>query len=148
MSPQTRFIAIVKRDCETCQLVGDVLAELSRHGDLTLYSQDDPSFPEQTGGALDDTALEQSWRYRIDTVPTLIRIVDGAEVSRAEGWVRGEWRELSGLAELGSSLPEFRPGCGSLSQYPGVPEQLALRYGDIQLTARIVEVAASTTSSA
>lgn len=27
---------------------------------LTLYSQNDITFPEETGGVLDDTALEQS----------------------------------------------------------------------------------------
>jgi hypothetical protein len=141
MTAHTRFIAIVKRDCETCQLIGQVLAELSQSTDLTLYSQDDTTFPGQTGGALDDTALEQSWRYRIESVPTLIKFVNGNEVERTEGWVREEWRTISGMDGLGESLPAFRPGCGSLSQYPGMPERLALRYGDIKLTARQVEVA-------
>ena len=56
------LVAVVKRDCETCQLVEPVLAELRNAGSLTLYSQDDPDFPESLGGARDDTALEQSWR--------------------------------------------------------------------------------------
>ena len=40
------FLAIVKRDCETCKLVEPVLAELSDAHGITLYSQDDPSYPE------------------------------------------------------------------------------------------------------
>ena len=53
--------------------VKPVLAALQDAASLTLYSQDDPAFPESLGGARDDTALETSWRHRIDTVPTLIR---------------------------------------------------------------------------
>ncbi len=41
------LVAVVKRDCPTCVLVAPVLEQLSA-GDqpLTVYSQDDPSFPE------------------------------------------------------------------------------------------------------
>ena len=60
------FLAIVKRDCETCKLVEPVLAELRVAYDLTLYSQDDPTFPELLGGAEDDRSLEESWRLRIE----------------------------------------------------------------------------------
>ncbi len=121
-------------------MVGDVLAEMAASVDLTIYSQDDTTFPEQTSGAQDDTALEQSWRYRIESVPTIIKIVNGREARRTDGWVRDEWRMLTGINTLGEVLPPHRPGCGSMSQYPGMPEQLALRYGDIKLAARRIEV--------
>jgi hypothetical protein len=40
------LVAVVKRDCPTCQLVAPVLGEIAaRGGPLTVYSQDDPGFP-------------------------------------------------------------------------------------------------------
>ena len=35
------YLVIVKRDCETCQMVAPVLADLQNVSTLTLYSQDD-----------------------------------------------------------------------------------------------------------
>ena len=44
--PDDGLIAVVKRDCPTCQLVVPVLEELrARTPALTIYSQDDPAFP-------------------------------------------------------------------------------------------------------
>ncbi|HLS86828.1 MAG TPA: hypothetical protein VK043_11070, partial [Burkholderiales bacterium] len=96
-----QLVAIVKRECETCQLVGPLLAELKSRAPLTLYSQDDPSFPEAAGGARDDRSLEQSWKHKVGIVPTLIRLEGGREVARAEGWVRAEWERVTGIAGLG-----------------------------------------------
>lgn len=42
--------------------------------------------------------------------------------------------------QLGSDLPASRPGCGSRTLDPGMPERLALRYGDLTLHAREIEV--------
>lgn len=134
------LIAIVKRDCETCKMVVPVLSELRDKYGLTVYSQDDPKFPEELGGARDDTALEESYRYGIEAVPTLIRRVDGTEVARAMGWNQAEWQQLSELQELGSDLPSSRPGCGSRTLDPGMPERLALRYGGLTLNAREIDV--------
>ena len=50
------FLVVVKRDCETCQMVGPVLASLKASLPLMLYSQDDPAFPEEAGGARDGRA--------------------------------------------------------------------------------------------
>jgi len=135
-----KLIAVVKRDCETCQLVAPVLASLQRTHALTIYSQDDPLFPEATGGARDDTALEESWRLGIEIVPTLIQFDDEGEVSRAAGWHREEWQTLSGAQDLGADLPASRPGCGSRTHDIGMPERLALRYGGLHLAARAIEV--------
>ena len=134
------FVAIVKRDCETCQMVGPVLAALKGRLALTLYSQDDTTFPEEAGGALDDTALEQSWRLKIDTVPTLIRFEAGREIARADGWHRDEWQQVSGVSDLGTTLPASRPGCGSKSVDPGMPERLALRFGALKIASRGITV--------
>jgi len=141
MADGTQLVAVVKRDCPTCALVVPALAALRRSGGLTVYCQDDPSFPEALGGAEDDTGLERSWRLGVETVPTLVRFEAGREMARTEGWDRADWERVAGIAGLAPELPAFRPGCGSKTVEPGMPERLALRFGDIALKARPIEVA-------
>jgi hypothetical protein len=136
-----KLVAVVKRECETCRLVEPVLAQIRARAPLSLYSQDDPAFPEKLGGAHDDTALERSWRLRIETVPTLIRFEGESEVARIAGWDRTEWERVAQQRELGPGLPAFQPGCGSKTQEPGMPERLALAHGDLKLHSRRIEVA-------
>src|SRR5688572_33448060 len=110
MDMQTHgLIVFVKRDCDTCEKVRPLLAELPH---ARIYVQDDPAW-FQGSDVRDDTSLEASWRHAIETVPTVIRLVEGKEAARAEGWVRDEWRAVSGVGGLGEGLPAFRPGCGS-----------------------------------
>lgn len=136
------LILVGKRDCATCVMLETVFGELAQ-GDtpLTVYSQDDPTFPSSVSDVIDDTSLEQSYRLHIETVPTLIRVEKGGEVGRIVGWNRPEWESFTGVNGLGESLPEFRPGCGSLSVQPGVVESLAVRFGDTKLRSRTVEIA-------
>jgi len=136
----TEFLVLLKRECETCQMVGPVLAGLKARAPLTLWSQDDPGFPAETGGALDDRSLAQSWKHKVEIVPTLIRLEGGKEVARTEGWNRADWARLTGFADIGKDLPPSRPGCGSLTMDPGMPERLALRFGDLKLASRPIEV--------
>ena len=136
------FLAVVKRDCETCKLVEPVLAELRDSHTVTLYSQDDPAFPELLGGANDDRSLEQSWRLRVEVVPTLVRLEDGQEVSRTEGWDRTEWARVTEIPGIGVGLPPFQPGCGSRTQDPGIPEKLALQFGNLTFASREIEIGA------
>ncbi|HAA93519.1 MAG: thiol reductase thioredoxin [Rhodospirillaceae bacterium] len=134
------LIAVVKRDCPTCELVAPVLKRLQDTGTpITIYSQDDPSFPEATGGAIDDTSLEQSFRHDIEFVPTLIRQDGGKESDRVFGWNREEWEKFTGIQGLGEGLPENQPGCGSKSLELGIPEQLQARYGDVPMKSRKIE---------
>ncbi len=135
------LVAFVKRECPTCEIVAPVLAELAQSRALTIYSQDDPRFPQQLSCIRDDRSLEQSWRHRIETVPTLLRVEDGVEVARAQGWQREEWEALSGLRGLGPDLPDWRPGCGSLAVDPVLAPELAVRFGASQLRARRIELA-------
>jgi thiol-disulfide isomerase/thioredoxin len=135
------LVAFVKRDCPTCELVAPVLADLAKRTGLTVYTQDDPSFPDGLD-AVDDTALEFSWHHRIEAVPTLLRVEDGVERGRLLGWQRREWRELTGVDDLGSDLPEWRPGCGSRSVDPDLAPELAVRFGGSRLRARRVELGA------
>ena len=141
-TPADGLIIVAKRDCPTCTMLEPVYAALAKdEAGLTIYSQDDPAFPKSVP-AVDDRDLEVSYRFEIETVPTLIRLKRGEEIGRAIGWNRGEWEALAGQDGLGDGLPENQPGCGSKSVDPGVPEILAVRFGDTQLEARQVEVGA------
>ncbi|MBC8391096.1 MAG: thioredoxin family protein, partial [Deltaproteobacteria bacterium] len=134
------LIVFCKRECATCIMVVPVMQELEK-GDQapTIYTQDDPAFPEGIPGVVDDTALERSYHLQIEAVPTLIRVENGEEVARAVGWDRAEWRALTGMEGLGESLPEFRPGCGAKNVEPGIAEALAVRFGGAHLAARRIE---------
>ena len=134
------IVAFVKRECPTCELVVPVLEELSKQLSLTVYTQDDPGFPQGIE-ARDDTSLELSWHHQIEAVPTLLRVEQGVEQERVLGWHRGEWEILTGVRGLGPGLPELRPGCGSLSVDPDRAPGLAARFGASQLRARRVELA-------
>ena len=136
------LVAIVKRDCPTCELVAPVLAELrtSFPGAVTVYSQDDPSFPEVVGGAIDDRELDVSFALELDTVPTLIRVAGGTEVARIVGWSRDQWTEFTGIEPLGADLPPYRPGCGSRTQDPAIAAARATRDGERRLRSRRVEL--------
>ena len=135
-----RFVVVAKRDCPTCDLVQPVLHEIVASGaGLTVYTQDDPAFPAGLD-PVDDRSLEQSWRLRIETVPTLIRFEDDAEAERTAGWDRAEWSRVTGLGPLGAGLPDFQPGCGSKSVDPGMPEILEVAFGEPALAARAIDV--------
>ena len=135
------LVAFVKRDCETCQLVDPLLATLASDEALTVYTQDDLTFPESLQ-AVDDLALEMSWHHNIETVPTLIRVgKTGIEAERIVGWSRDQWQAFTGNMELGITLPEFRPGCGSLSVDPSRSDELNARMGGSGLATRRIEFA-------
>jgi thiol-disulfide isomerase/thioredoxin len=135
------FVAIVKRECATCVMAMPVLRQIEQQGGrLEIHVQDDVSFAAGFAHACDDTALATSYRYEIDTVPTLIRLVDGREYRRTVGWQRAEWQAITGIAGLGEDLPAFRPGCGSLTMDPGMPARLKVKYGNTGLASRRIEV--------
>ena len=134
------LIAVVKQDCPTCVLIDPVLHSIETNGlPLTVYSQDQPDFPT-TRRVIDDRALEASYRWNIETVPTLIKVEDGQERARVVGWERDEWRTLTGIAALGADLPAYRPGCGSLAVQPGIAERLAVKYDGFKVQSRALEV--------
>lgn len=137
------IVAIVKRDCPTCVLVEPVLAQLQDAGvALTVYSQDDPTFPDQLGGAIDDSDLDVSWHLDLDTVPTVLRVEGGRETQRIVGWAREQWEDLTGIDGLGPGLPEWRPGCGSRTQDPLLVDELRVRYSGSILRSRRIDLAA------
>ena len=134
------LVAVVKRECATCELVAPLFADLAASGDLAVYTQDDPTFPASVA-AVHDADLAVSWHHDIETVPTLIRVVDGVEVERTVGWHRAEWQRISGVGDLGADLPEMRPGCGSMSVDPDLEHVLRARFNSDGLAARRVEFA-------
>jgi len=135
------LVAFVKRDCPTCALVAPVLVQLAAQTKLTVYTQDDPAFPPGLDPQ-DDTDLAHSWHHHIEAVPTLLRVEDGLEVGRVEGWQRDEWEQLCGVRGLGPELPDWRPGCGSLSVDPTRVPALRLRFEGDRIRSRRVELAA------
>jgi len=135
------LVAVVKRDCPTCVLVAPVLVDLAGRAGVVVLSQDDPAFPEGVA-VVDDTDLAFSWHHDLDTVPTLLRFADGAEVGRTAGWDRAAWEQFTGVDGLGTDLPDWRPGCGSLSVDLDRADELAVRFGGSVLRSRRVELAA------
>jgi hypothetical protein len=121
------LVVVVKADCPTCTLVRPVLDSLG--GAVEVVSEDT------------DEGLDRSYALGVETVPTLVRVADGAEVERLVGWDRDEWRRVTGVASLGDGLPEHRPGCGSKTLDPGVADELAVRFRGGTLRSRRVELA-------
>ena len=138
--PRDGLVAVVKQDCPTCVLTAPVLGELARRAGITVYTQDDPSFPDTVPARFDDLSLDLSHRLKIEVVPTLIRFEQGREIARTYGWDRGEWERLTGVTGLGRDLPEARPGCGAKNVEPGVIERLKVRFNETGLKSRRVEI--------
>jgi hypothetical protein len=130
------LVLIVKQECETCKMIAPLLAEF----DATIYTQDDPTFPEGAD-PIHDVDLAISWHHDIETVPTLIRVVGGHEVERTAGWLRSDWQRMTGVDNLGSHLPVMRPGCGSMSVDPNLVDSLRARFGGGVLRSRRLELA-------
>ena len=138
--PEEGLVAVVKRDCPTCMMTAPVLGELARRAGITVFTQDDPSFPETVPSPVDDLDLGVSHRLKIEVVPTLIRLEGGREIARTYGWDRGEWQRVTGVGGLGVDLPESRPGCGAKNVEPGIIERLKIRFNETGLRARRIVI--------
>jgi hypothetical protein len=130
------LVVVVKEECETCRMVAPLLVDLA----VTVYTQDDPAFPVGVD-PVHDADLAISWHHDIETVPTLIRVVDGNEVERTVGWLKSDWRRITGIDTLGENLPVMRPGCGSLSVDPNLVDSLRARFAGGTLRSRRLELA-------
>ena len=137
------LVAVVKRDCQTCRMIQPVMTKLAGgQTPFTVLTQDDPEFLSGVTKVIDDTKLAYSYQLNIEVVPTLMRVENGREIKRIIGWNRKEWRQFTGIADLGQDLPEQRPGCGARNMEPEIAEELALRYQSAELKARRIELAA------
>ena len=141
-SPSDGLVAIVKRDCPTCELVAPVLAQLASSHDLKVYSQDDPAFPETIADVIDDRALDVSHALNIEIVPTVIRFQGGQEQARTYGWDKNAWSGITGVIDLAPALPDQRPGCGALNQDPAKLRDLKIRHDETGIQARRVQLGA------
>lgn len=154
------LVCFVKEDCPTCNDVmpvveawyraygGDVdffVAGQTVAGNAALVSNHDLSVP-----ILDDSSLKVSFAYDIDTVPSLFVVdAEGREQTALVGFVRDEWQALAKtLGQSGakdsvnwSELPEWRPGCGSLSVDPVIADRLRAEAENSPLRARRIEIA-------
>jgi len=137
------LVAVVKRDCPTCSLIEPVLKQLDAAADVSLevITQDDPAFPSGVAQVQFDDDLSYSYHHDIETVPTLLRVDGGVEQSRLVGWKRDEWESFTGVPELGPGLPEWRPGCWSLSVDPSLVDELRTRFESHRLSARRIDLA-------
>ena len=104
-------VAFVKEDCPTCNEVMPVLIALHRAfgarvpflvvgqneaGNRLLESRYAASF-----GILDDSELQVSFDWDVETVPTVVSLAaDGSRERTVGGFVRGAWRDL--LESLGA----------------------------------------------
>jgi hypothetical protein len=146
MELENGYVAVVKEDCPTCRLVVPVLGQLADSDvRLIVYSQDDLAFLEPVARGektevVQDTTLESSFHLHIETVPTLIKVENGAETARTIGWQRASWEALTGLADLGPDLPEWRPGCGAKNVEPHIKDTLAVRFGAVKMASRVISV--------
>lgn len=145
-------VAVVKRSCPTCDLVSDALVDMVESGDVQrVVVQDDDGFPAGLAGddrLIDDRCLDFSFHCSIETVPTLLRVEDGAIVDRSVGWSHDSWTSFFSPEGVNTndrfaSLPPFRPGCGALNVEPGTAEALAVRFGATPFTSRHVEFASA-----
>ena len=154
-------VCFVKEDCPTCREVMPVLAAmhdaLAPHLDFLVVGQtaegneklqQDFDLPFSL---LDDSALKVSFATDVETVPTLL-VTDalGSVVSQQVGFVRADWQSLvselleqcsgDGLALDWSVLPEWRPGCGSLSVDPAYADRLQAEADNSPIRARRIDL--------
>ena len=161
-SGKKTLLCFVKEDCPTCDMSMPLIEQVHRaYGDsidVLAVGQDTPGnavLVERHGLSmpmLDDDALSVSFRYDLDTVPTVILADEsGVELRRFIGFGRDDWRslvgELAGLTALDEAdvdwdtYPDSRPGCGSRSVEPGIAERLQAESEGSPLRARRIDIA-------
>jgi len=161
-SGRPALICFVKEDCPTCNLAMPVIEAFHK-----AYGEGvDVFVPGQTldGNALlttnhaltvpvlDDSALKTAFEFDIDTVPTVyFSNGKGEMLTEVIGFVRDEWQGLD--AELSNTtghapaevdwanLPEWRPGCGSLSVDPMIADKLRAEASNSPIRARAIDIA-------
>jgi len=134
-----RYLIFVKQDCPTCELIKPVLHKLLKlNVAFNLYVQD---FPENFKNlpTIDDTKLKDSYRNKIEIVPTVLKVSNGSEIKRIVGWSAEEWAELFGSQDIAVGMPELRPGCGSLSVEDRNLERLTIQFGDKKFASKLHE---------
>ena len=149
------LLCFVKEDCPTCNLVAPLLEAAHQQGDAdvivvgqtadgnrTLATNHEMSVP-----VLDDSTLIVSFAYDLETVPHALLVDDSGElVKEVIGFEKAEWQALlsedvQNVAIDWDALPDWRPGCGSLTQDPIIAERLRAEAENSPLRARRIEIA-------
>ncbi len=159
---QPSLICFVKEDCETCNTAAPVLEALhkaygskvavllvaqSGAANADFANRHDLSMP-----VLDDTACKAAFDWDIESVPSIFWLGAQGEVKRQfEGFVRKDWKALAtDMSEAlalpnaqidWSTLPEWRPGCGSKHLDPSIYDKLRAEADGSPIRARRIEVA-------
>ena len=132
-------MVFLKQSCETCKLVAPVLKTFLEEESAEILCQDGPSFLGLEVN--EDIGLRRSWEAKIETVPTIIRLDEGGkEVTRIEGWNSDEWADFLQI-KIPETLVRYKPGCGSDTLAPGMPEKLAAKYGGEEIKSRRILIA-------
>ena len=137
------LVVVVKEECETCRMVVPVLAELAaeparrhrlhagRPGLPARRRRRPRRRPGRSAGTTTSRRCRRSSRWSTASRST-----------RTVGWDRarvgGAHRRRAASAP---DLPEFRPGCGSLSVDPNLVDELRVRFSGSLLRSRRVEIA-------
>mgnify|MGYP002034499923 FL=1 len=154
-SSEASLLVFVKEDCPTCNLIMPIIDEVHTNshfsvlapgqtieGNHTLIKNHNLSVP-----ILDDSSLKVSFAYDVETVPLVILADnEGKEIDRLIGFDRNEWVQFFGkhIADVNinwDSFPEWRPGCGSLTQDPIIADKLRAESENSPLRARKIEIA-------
>ena len=159
------LVCFVKEDCPTCREVMPVLSALysafGKHIDIHVLGQTQAGNDTLTAdfkppyALLDDSTLKVSFATDIDTVPTLFwSDPKGQPKQTLIGFVRDEWKALAeslaseldvpldkGVPDIDwQALPEWRPGCGSLSVDPMIADKLRAESENSPLRARRIDI--------
>jgi hypothetical protein len=134
------LVVFLKQGCETCKLVAPILESFLKKNSAEILCQDGSSFAHGLE-VREDLGLQRSWEASIEIVPTLISFgEDGIELDRIEGWNSEEWAEFLEI-EIPETMVKYKPGCGSDTLAPGMPEKLAAKYGDKVIKSRDISLA-------
>ncbi len=156
-------VVFVKEDCPTCREIMPLLAALGPalqavdawfcvgqtvQGNRVLEASHTLPF-----ALLDDETLTVSYDYGIEIVPCAVYRAEDGNEARVEGFAKDDWQSLvarivgDGLIAEPSldwdALPDWRPGCGSLSQDPSHLARLEAEASGSPLRARRIEVGVS-----
>lgn len=163
-SGRTELLCFVKEDCPTCvlsmpliQAANEAFGEAIDVWAIGQDTEGNAKLVERFGltvPMLDDSALGVSFRYDLDTVPTIILADgDGEAIEQFVGFGRADWQALfqrlitTTLAPAPvvdwAAYPESRPGCGSKSVEPGIAERLAAEAEGSPLRARRIDIGES-----
>lgn len=155
------LVCFIKEDCPTCREIMPVLCAMydafAGHLDFYVIGQTEAGNQQLANtfhppfNILNDSALKVSYETDIETVPTLLLTdANGQTQTEQVGFVRDEWQPMvndllasfvGSACDLDwSSLPEWRPGCGSLSCDPVHADRLRAESENSPIRARRIPV--------